>query len=64
MPPDQTILEKFISPLYGYVNETASRVPISDWHGTKTGKMTGFKARPVIRGCWIKILVDKNSDNL
>ena len=62
--PDQATFEKFINPLYKYINETTSRVPISDWHDTKTGKMTGFKARSVIGGYWMKVLVNKNSNNL
>ena len=64
MSPDQATFEKFINPLYKYINETTSRVPISDWHDTKTGKMTGFKARSVIGGYWMKVLVNKNSNNL
>jgi len=59
MSPDQDTFEKFIIPLYKYINETTSRVPISDWHDTKTGKMTGFKARSVIGGYWMKVLIDK-----
>ena len=53
------IFEKFVDPLYKYINETTSRVPISDWHDTKTGRMTGFKARSVIGGYWIQVLMDK-----
>ena len=49
----------FVDPLYKYINETESRVPISDWHDTKTGRMTGFKARSVIGGYWMKVLMDK-----
>ena len=64
MSSDQATFEKFINPLYKYINETTSRVPISDWHDTKTGKMTGFKARSVIGGYWMKVLVNKNSNNL
>ena len=59
MSPDQDTFEQFINPLYKYINETTSRVPISDWHDTKTGKMTGFKARSVIGGYWMKVLIDK-----
>lgn len=50
---------KFVDPLYKYINETQSRVPISDWHDTKTGHMTGFKARSVIGGYWMRVLVNK-----
>ena len=42
-----------------YVNETKSRVPISDWYDTKTGLMVGFKARSVIGGFWMKELMDR-----
>lgn len=50
---------KFVDPLYKYINETQSRVPISDWHDTKTGDMTGFKARSVIGGYWMRVLAKK-----
>ena len=55
---DKTFL-KFVDPLYNYINETNSRVPISDWHDTKTGNFVGFKARSVIGGYWMKVLADK-----
>ena len=51
--------QAFVTPLYKYINETPSRVPISDWHDTKTGNMVGFKARSVIGGYWMKVLADK-----
>ncbi|MBR5394302.1 MAG: DUF4965 domain-containing protein [Bacteroidaceae bacterium] len=53
--------QAFVDPLYKYINETESRVPISDWHDTKTGRMTGFKARSVIGGYWMKVLMDKKA---
>ena len=59
MSPDLETFKKFIDPLYKYINETTSRVPISDWHDTKTGKMTGFKSRSVIGGYWMKVLINK-----
>jgi hypothetical protein len=55
---DKTFL-KFVDPIYDYINETKSRVPISDWYDTKTGDMVGFKARSVIGGFWMRVLADK-----
>ena len=63
MSSDQVTFEKFVDPLYKYINETTSRVPISDWHDTKNGKMTGFKARSVIGGYWIQVLANKKTNN-
>lgn len=59
MSKDTKTFLKFVDPLYRYINETESRVPISDWHDTKTGLMVGFKARSVIGGYWMKVLADK-----
>ena len=59
MSSDKATFEKFISPVYKYANETVSRVPLSDRHHTDSGKFVGFKARSVIGGYWMKVLMDK-----
>lgn len=59
MAKDKADFLKFVAPLYDYMNETGSRVPTSDWYDTKTGLMVGFKARSVIAGHWMRVLVDK-----
>ena len=59
MAPDMETFQKFVTPVYTYINETESRVPISDWSDTKTAKMVGFKARSVIGGYWMRVLSEK-----
>ena len=59
MASDKDTFIKFVDPLWDYMNETESRVPTSDWYETKTGIMVGFKARSVIGGHWMRVLVDK-----
>ncbi len=44
MSSDLETFKKFIDPLYKYINETTSRVPISDWHHTDSGEWVGFKS--------------------
>ena len=48
-----------IDPIYRWINETPSRVPLTDWYDTKTGKQVGFQARSVVGGVYIKALADK-----
>lgn len=59
MSKDNKTFLKFVEPVYKYINETKSRVPLSDWHDTKTGLYEAFIARSVIGGYWMKVLMDK-----
>jgi hypothetical protein len=46
-------------PIAKWVNETPSRVPLTDWYDTKNGTQVGFQARSVVGGVYIKVLADE-----
>ena len=59
MSDNQETFRKFISPLYKFMNETTTRVPMTDWYWTDKPEQRGFKARSVVGGLWIKMLEKK-----
>lgn len=48
----------FIQPVHRFLNESPSRVPMTDWYWTHDGKQSGFQARSVVGGVFIKPLAD------
>jgi hypothetical protein len=50
--------EALTMPIAKWVNETPSRVPLTDWYDMKTGKQVGLQARSVEGGIYIKALAN------
>lgn len=56
---DQTTFEKFVDPLYRFVLEAPTRVPLNDFYDSTTGIRENFKARSVVGGFYMKLLADE-----
>jgi hypothetical protein len=52
----QKQFQLFFGPAYRFADESPSRVPLTDWYDTKTGKQVGFQARSVVGGIFIEML--------
>ena len=59
MAQNQDDFVKFIKPVYSFMNESTTRVPMSDWIWTDRPERRGFKARSVVGGYFIKKFEDK-----
>ncbi len=57
---DASQFTALMDPIGKWLNETPSRVPLTDWYDSKTGLMLHFQARSVVGGVFIKALADKD----
>lgn len=55
---DRSQFDAIMNPIYQWIEDSPSRVPLTDWYDTKTGKQVGFQARSVVGGAFIKALAD------
>jgi hypothetical protein len=59
---DAADFRAFIEPVYAWLDETESRVPMTDWYYTDSGKQTrpgAMQARSVVGGVFIRLLYDQ-----
>lgn len=59
MASSKKTFENYVAPLWKAYNESYSRVPMTDWYDTVSGRIVGFQHRTVQGGLFIKILADK-----
>jgi hypothetical protein len=50
--------DTLIAPLQHFINESPSRVPLTDWYSTADAKQSGFQARSVVGGVYIPLLAN------
>ena len=48
--------DALLKPVAKWLDEGPSRVPLTDWYDTKTGKQVGFQARSVVGGIYLPLL--------
>ena len=51
--------DQLISPLQRFINESPSRVPLTDWYWTTDARQAGFQARSVVGGVYMPVLANE-----
>ena len=54
----RTDFEALVAPVFEFLNTTPNRVPMSDWYWTHDATKTGFQARSVVGGVFLRLLYD------
>ena len=50
--------EALVNPVWRFLDESPSRVPMTDWFRTRDGTQQGFQARSVVGGVFLQMLYD------
>ena len=59
MASSDKVFEEYIAPLWKAYDESPSRVPMTDWYDTVSGKWVSFRHRSVQGGLFMKMLMRK-----
>jgi hypothetical protein len=59
MADSKTVLARYINPMWKFINECPTRVPITDGHDGGNASKRFFQARSVVGGYWMRVFVDK-----
>jgi len=57
----RTDFEALVAPVFDFLNATPHRVPMSDWYWTHDATKTGFQARSVVGGVFLRLLYDEGA---
>ena len=58
MADSKADFEALVDPMADFLDESPTRVPMTDWYYTKDAKQAGFQARSVVGGVFIKLMSD------
>ncbi len=59
MASSDKVFADYVSPLWEAYNDTPSRVPLSDWYDTVSGRWVSFRHRTVQGGLFMRVLMNK-----
>lgn len=59
MASSKETFEQFIAPLWKAYDESESRVPLTDWYDTISGREVSFQHRTVQGGLFMRVLMEK-----
>ncbi|MCR4920254.1 MAG: DUF4965 domain-containing protein [Bacteroidaceae bacterium] len=59
MSDNNSMMTRYVNPIWKFINECPTRVPITDGHDGSNASKRLFQARSVVGGYWMKVFVDQ-----